>query len=182
MNAMTSLSERNWIGLIGLISILVVGLVGFLLVQSQGMEAPLSKKIYLLPKFNAFINGLTFLLLLIGFVFIKQGKVNSHRSVMLGAFILSIIFLISYIVYHYGSPHTSFGGEGISQYVYYFILITHILLAIAIVPMALITLFRALKMDYLQHKKIAKWTLPIWLYVSLTGVLVYLMIEPYYPV
>jgi len=179
---METVSEKKWLALIGFISIAVVGVVGLLLLQSQGMEAPLSKKIYLLPQFNAFINGLTFFLLLFGFVLIRNGKITAHRSVMFTAFIFSIIFLVSYLIYHYGSPHTNFGGEGFIKYLYYFILITHILLAIAIVPLALITLFRALKMDYYKHKKIAKWTLPIWLYVSATGVAVYLLIEPYYPV
>lgn len=179
---MQEVSDKKWLSLISAISVLVVGVVGLLLIQSQGMEAPLNEKIYLLPQFNAYINALTFLLLLSGFVLIRQGKVVAHRSAMMGAFIFSVIFLISYLTYHYGAPHTSFGGEGTIKYFYYFILITHILLAITIVPLALITLFRAWKMDYFKHKKIARWTLPIWLYVSLTGVIVYLMIEPYYPV
>lgn len=179
---MDAASDKKWLTLIGIVSVLVVGIVGWLLVQSQGMDAPYSEKIYLLPQFNAVINGITFLLLLTGFIFIKNGQVNAHRSVMITAFIFSIMFLISYLTYHYGAPHTSFGGEGMIKYIYYFVLISHILLAIAIIPLALITLFRAWKMDYFKHKKIAKWTLPIWLYVSLTGVLVYLMISPYYPV
>ncbi len=179
---MLVLSEKLWLRLISAISVLVVGVVAFLLIQSQGMDAPLNEKIYLLPEFNAYINALTFLLLLIGFVLIKNGKVVAHRSAMVSAFIFSVIFLISYLTYHYGAPHTSFGGEGLVKYIYYFILISHILLAITVVPLALITLFRAWRMDYFKHKKIARWTLPIWLYVSLTGVIVYLMIEPYYPV
>ena len=168
--------------MIGFISVLVVGVVALLLVQSQGMSAPLNEKIYLLPKFNAFINGITFCLLLAGFVSIRKGKVTVHKSFMVGAFVLSILFLVSYITYHYGAPHTSFEGEGMVKYFYYFVLITHILLAITIVPLALITLFRAWKLEYVKHKKIAKWTLPIWLYVSLSGVVVYLLISPYYPV
>ena len=179
---MNALSEKTWLTLISVVSVIVVGVVGLLLVQSQGMSAPLSEKVYLLPKFNAFINGITFFLLIAGFINIRKGKVTAHKSFMLGAFFLSIVFLVSYLTYHYSAPHTSFGGEGFVKYFYYFILITHILLAIAIIPMALITLFRTWKLEYVKHKKIAKWTLPVWLYVSFTGVMVYILISPYYPV
>ncbi|MFI5135616.1 MAG: DUF420 domain-containing protein, partial [Chitinophagales bacterium] len=96
------------------------------------------------------------------------------------AFILSAIFLISYVVYHSLAPETHFGGEGIIRPIYFFILITHIILAAVIVPLVLITLTRALRKRYDRHKKIARWTFPLWLYVAVTGVIVYLMLRPYY--
>lgn len=179
---MQTLSEKRWLGLIGFISITVVAIVGLLLAQSRGMDAPISQQIYILPELNAYINSLTFICLTAGFVAIRKRLFQVHQSFMISAFILSVLFLVSYITYHYGAPHTSFGGEGILAFTYYSILITHILLAIVIVPLALITVFRAWRMDYQKHKKIARWTLPIWLYVSLSGVIVYLMISPYYPV
>lgn len=178
---MQTLSERTWLGIIGAVSVIVVIVVGLLIAQSQGMDAPVSEQIYILPELNAYINALTFLCLFLGYVAIRRQQYQVHKSFMVSAFTLSIFFLVSYITYHYGAPHTSFGGSGMIAYTYYFILITHILLAIVIVPMALITVFRAWRMDYAKHKKIARWTLPIWLYVSSTGVIVYLMISPYYP-
>ena len=105
-----------------------------------------------------------------------------HRLCMLSAFVFSSTFLVSYIIYHYCAPETHFGGEGIIRLIYFFLLITHILLAISIVPLTLLTLYRIWKKDIVRHKKIAKWTFPIWLYVSITGVVVYLLISPYYPV
>lgn len=179
---MQTVSEKTWLAIIGGISVLVIVIVGLLLVQSQGMSAPVSEQIYLLPELNAYINTLTFICLVAGFIAIKKRHFKVHQSFMVTAFMLSVLFLVSYLTYHYGSPHTSYGGSGILAYTYYFILITHILLAIVIVPLALVTVFRAWRMDYNKHKKIAKWTLPIWLYVSATGVVVYLMISPYYPV
>lgn len=179
---MQRVSEKTWLGFIGGVSVLVVAVVALLLGQSQGMAAPVSKKIYVLPELNAYINTLTFLCLLAGFIAIRKRLFQTHKSFMVSAFVLSVLFLVSYITYHYGAPHTSFGGSGWLAYTYYFLLITHILLAITIVPLALITVFRAWQMDYHKHKKIAKWTLPIWLYVSATGVVVYVMISPYYPV
>jgi len=182
MNETKNISERGWLWLIGVVSVVVVATVALLLVQSQDQSSDVANtQIYLLPKLNAVLNSLTFLCLLVGFYFIKNQMINAHKRVMISAFIFSVFFLVSYITYHYAAPHTSFGGSGFIQYVYYFILITHILLAIAVVPLALITFFRAWKMDYQKHKKIARWTLPIWLYVSITGVVVYLMIAPYYP-
>ena len=179
---MQTLSERAWLSIIGAISVIVVVVVGLLVAQSQGMSRPMVEQIYILPELNAYINALTFLRLLFGYVAIRRQQYRVHKSFMVSAFTLSVFFLVSYISYHYGAPHTSFGGSGLIAYLYYFILITHILLAITIVPLALITVFRAWRLDHAKHKKIAKWTLPIWLYVSSTGVIVYLMISPYYPV
>lgn len=174
------LNEKTWFWVIGIISIAVVGVVAFLIHQSQNISAA-DTSIYILPKLNAVINSITFILLLTGYYFIRQKKILIHRTIMLSAFVFSSIFLVLYIIYHYSAPETKFGGEGPVRIIYFFLLISHILLAISIIPLAFITLFRGLNLDFRKHKKIARITLPIWLYVSLTGVIVYLLIAPYYP-
>tara|TARA_Y100000991_G_C21845028_1_gene294068 strand:+ start:253 stop:693 length:441 start_codon:yes stop_codon:yes gene_type:complete len=134
-----------------------------------------------LPLFNACVNGGVFLILISALVAIKKDKRQLHMKLMYSALILSVIFLISYVLHHATHDTVSYGGEGLLRYFYYFILITHIVLAIAIVPMVLISFSRALNEEFSRHKRIARITMPLWLYVSLTGVIVYLMISPYYP-
>jgi len=133
-----------------------------------------------LPLLNAVINGSTFLILIAALVAIKNKNIVLHKRLMWTALILSVVFLLSYVLYHATTPSTSYGGEGTIKYVYFFILLTHILLSAIVVPLVLLTLVRALAEKFDQHRKLAKITLPIWLYVTLTGVLVYLMISPYY--
>ena len=133
-----------------------------------------------LPPFYASINGLTAIVLMLGLREIKKGNIKGHKRFMSAAIVLSIVFLLSYVLYHLTSESTKFGGEGFIKYMYYFILLSHILLSVAIVPMVLITYTRALSERFDKHKNIAKWTLPLWLYVAITGVIVYLMIAPYY--
>jgi len=133
-----------------------------------------------LPLLNAIINGTTFLILIAALVAIKNKNIVLHKRLMWTALVLSVVFLLSYVLYHATTPSTSFGGEGTIKYIYFFILLTHILMSAIVVPLVLLTLVRALSEKFDQHRKIAKITLPIWLYVTLTGVLVYLMISPYY--
>ncbi len=132
--------------------------------------------IEILPTINATLNGISAILLSLGYLFIRRGNRQVHKRLMIAAFAVSALFLASYLIYHAQAGSTSFTGQGWMRPVYFFILITHIILAAAIVPLAIITLFRALKERFALHKKIARWTLPIWLYVSVTGVLVYLML------
>ena len=129
-----------------------------------------------LPALNATLNGLAAVLLAAGYVLIRRGRVQAHRRVMLTAFATSVLFLISYLVYHANIGSRPFPGTGTIRYVYFAILITHVVLAAAIVPMALITLSRGLRARYDRHVAIARWTLPLWLYVSVTGVVVYWML------
>jgi len=133
-----------------------------------------------LPTLNASINAAVSLLLILGVFFIKQGNRRAHQFAMTSAIVLSALFLISYVLYHTTHESTSYGGEGLIRYVYFFILLTHIVLAIVIVPLVLISFSRALSERFDQHKKIARITFPLWLYVSITGVVVYLMISPFY--
>lgn len=133
-----------------------------------------------LPPIYATINGITAIILVVAVLAIKNGKTNLHKQLMTTAIALSVAFLVMYVAYHMTSDSTKFGGEGMIRNVYFFILISHILLSIAVIPLVLITYVRALAERFDKHKKIAKITFPIWLYVAVTGVVVYLMIAPYY--
>ena len=133
-----------------------------------------------LPSIYATINGLTAIILILAVVAIKNKNRKRHENLMKFAIALSVVFLVLYVAYHMTSDSTKFGGEGAIKYVYYFILFTHIVLSVIIIPFVLITYVRAITNNIEKHKKIAKITFPIWLYVAVTGVVVYLMISPYY--
>lgn len=135
----------------------------------------------ILPHLNAALNATSFCLLIAGLFFILRGRVASHRACMLAALAVSGIFLVSYVVYHaqYGSMR--FTGQGLVRPLYFSILITHVTLAAAIVPLVFITARRALRGDFARHRRIARWTYPLWLYVSATGVVVYFMLYRLYP-
>lgn len=134
----------------------------------------------ILPLFNAIVNGVTFILLIGALVAILRKNVTLHRRLIYAAFILTFLFLVSYLTYHTMVASTTFGGEGFIKVLYYFILITHILLATTVVPLALFSAARGINMEVEKHRRIARWTMPIWLYVSLTGVIVYILVSPYY--
>lgn len=172
--------DRYVVPVVGMLSALIPLVVALLLFMPKSRTTP-GFDVYLLPKINAFINSTVTVLLLAGYYFIRRGWVRRHKSAMLGAFVLSSLFLVSYVVYHFLAESTKFGGEGWIKGVYLFVLFSHILLATAIVPLALFSIVHGLSEKYDKHRKIAKITLPIWLYVSVTGVAVYFMISPYYP-
>jgi uncharacterized membrane protein YozB (DUF420 family) len=134
-----------------------------------------------LPHLNAILNSTSALLLLAGFRFIRRGRVQAHRNCQVTAVITSSLFLISYLTYHYYHGATRFAGQGVARPIYFAILITHTILAVVIVPLILMTLLRAARGDFAKHRRIARWTLPLWLYVSVTGVIVYLMLYQLYP-
>lgn len=129
-----------------------------------------------LPALNATLNGIAAVLLVIGYVLVRRRRFEQHRRVMLTAFGTSVLFLVSYVIYHANVGSRPFAGRGPIRTVYFTILITHIILAAAIVPLAIVTVSRGLSRRYDRHRRIARWTLPIWLYVSVTGVAVYLML------
>jgi putative membrane protein len=129
-----------------------------------------------LPAVNATLNAIATVCLAVGWVFIRRRDMRRHRAAMISAFVMSSLFLVSYLVYHANVGSVPFQGQGAIRYVYFAILITHIILAALILPLALLTLSRALSQKFDRHRKIARWTLPIWLYVSVTGVLIYLML------
>jgi putative membrane protein len=134
-----------------------------------------------LPALNASLNGVATIFLTLGYIFVRRQKLEAHRKCMIAAFTTSILFLTSYVIYHYNAGSVPFTGQGWIRWVYFPILITHILLAMVIVPLVLMTLVRAFKERFESHKKIARWTWPIWMYVSITGVIIYVMLYHLYP-
>jgi uncharacterized membrane protein YozB (DUF420 family) len=140
--------------------------------------------VMVLPRVNATLNGIAAILLIIGYVLIRQGRWKAHRNVMLTAFGVSILFLCSYVTYHTirGAAVTEFGGKQVLLiWTYRLILISHVILAAIVPVLAIITLSRGLRKRFVRHKAIARWTYPIWMYVSITGVLVYLMLYEWFP-
>jgi uncharacterized membrane protein YozB (DUF420 family) len=129
-----------------------------------------------LPAVNASLNGTAAVLLAVGYVLIRRGRVAAHRNMMVSAFVVSTLFLACYLYYHAHVLSKPYEGTGVLRPVYYAILISHIALAGTIVPLALVTLYRAFRGQFDRHRRIARWTLPLWLYVSVTGVVIYLML------
>lgn len=163
---------------IGTVSIIVF-LAVFILSRVQ-LKVDVGFDIHIFAKINAVLNGIVSHLLIAGILSARSKRVLWHRNIMFACIGLSVLFLISYIFHHLFSGSTTYGGAGIIRYVYLFILITHIFLAGIILPFILYTAYRALTGEYEKHRKLAKITFPIWLYVSITGVVIYFMISPYY--
>jgi putative membrane protein len=159
----------------GLSIIIPIAVAALFLIRIPGIE-----RMGFLPPIYAAINALTAVILIISVIQIKKGNRKNHEFLMKTAILLSLLFLLLYIAYHMTSDSTKYGGDGILKYLYYFILITHIMLSITVIPFVLITYVRAITGKFEKHKKIARITFPLWLYVAITGVIVYLMISPYY--
>jgi len=165
------------------IFIFTVSFIVFAAVVALGKyKIPMNDRfdVHIFAKINAVINSVVSVLLLMGLMSAKKGKFERHKKIMITAMILSTLFLVSYICHHLLASDTKYGGGGAVRYVYYFILITHIFLAAIILPFILYTAYRALIAEWPQHRRLARITWPIWFYVSVTGVLVYLFISPYY--
>ena len=144
----------------------------------EGTEVP--SWVFFLPKLNAIINGTCSVLLFISLYQIKRRNIQAHKILNITTFILSSLFLVSYIIFHATGIRTSYGGEGAIKVFYYFILITHIILAAVVLPLVLLSFYSGLSMNVARHRKLVRWSYPIWLYVTVTGVIVYIMISPYY--
>ena len=166
---------RKYNRLITVLSIAIPLVVAALFGVKIDLELPV-----FLPPIYAGINAITSILLIAAFWAIKNKKIDLHESLVKACMVLSALFLVLYVLYHMTSDSTPFGGEGAIRYVYFFVLISHILLSIVVIPFVLVTFVRGLARDIERHKKIARITFPIWLYVTITGVLVYFMISPYY--
>lgn len=164
--------------LIFTVSFVVFAAIAFL--SKFKLQVNLGFDVHVFALINAIINTTVSIVLVAAFLAIKNKNYIAHRNLMYTAIALSSLFLVSYIAHHLLAGDTKFGGEGTIRYVYFFILITHIFLAAIILPFILFTAYRALTGDYNKHKKLARYTFPLWLYVSITGVLVYLLIAPYY--
>lgn len=168
---------NKWIIVLSVAIPLIVAILFRVKLKDFGFDV---KPLSFLPPIYATINGLTAIVLIVAVWAIKNGKRVLHENLMKFAIFLSVLFLAMYVAYHMTAESTTFGGEGIIRYVYYAILITHISLSIIIIPFVLVTYVRALAQRFDKHKKLAKITFPLWLYVAVTGVIVYLMISPYY--
>ena len=142
---------------------------------------PTPSFVFFLPKLNAIINAICTVLLLVSLYYIRKKNISAHKKINITAFFLSSLFLISYVTYHWIIPaETSFPTDNPMKYLYYFILISHIVLAAVVLPLVLISFHRGLQMQVEKHRKIVRWAFPMWLYVTITGVAVYMMISPYY--
>jgi len=177
--ALSRVSDRalTWLvyGLSALVCLLVIVLIlSPQLLRIEGLN------VSGLPRFHAILNGSTAILLGVGYILIRRKEIVWHRRAMVAAFSISCVFLISYVIYHSQAQTSAFGGEGWIRPVYFFILISHILLAPVVLPLALYSVIRALRGEFVRHRRVARWTFPVWLYVALTGVAVYLMMAPYY--
>ncbi len=163
-----------------IITFSIIVFAAILLLSRIKLEANFGFDIHLFAKANAIINSIVAILLVTALIAVKNKKYEAHKKFMLAAMLLSILFLVSYICHHLFAGETKFGGEGTAKLIYYIILITHIPLAGIILPFILFTAYRALVGEYPRHKKLARITWPVWFYVAVTGVAVYLMISPYY--
>ena len=153
----------------------------FLIPPIENLSEATKTNLYRLPALNAIFNGTAFCCLIAAFIAIRKKNITAHKAFTTAALVLSVLFLLSYVTSHLTTEEAEYGGEGWIRGVYFFILISHIVLSTGIIPLVLFTYARGLGMQVEKHRKIAKWTWPIWLYVTATGVIVYLMISPYYP-
>ena len=174
------MKDRVALSGIGLVSSLVVVAVGVLLLGRQPQTSAM-QGVSALPAVNAVLNGTSAALLTAGYCFIRLRKVTAHMTCMLTAFGVSCLFLVSYVIYHYHAGSKHFAGQGWMRGVYNPLLISHLSLAAVIVPLALTTIYRAWRGQFVRHMRIARWTLPVWLYVSVTGVIVYWMLYHFAP-
>lgn len=176
MTTDTVAKEKKFNRVITVVSIAIPVVVALLF----GIRLPNVEPLSFLPPIYAGTNGFTALLLLLALWAIKNGHQELHQRLMLSSLFLSLLFLVMYVAYHMTSDPTPYGGEGLMRYLYYFILVTHILLSIAVIPLVLKTYAKAYLKDFKGHRKLARITFPVWFYVAVTGVVVYLMIAPYY--
>ena len=182
MNSKTTekfFTPRNYKPAIIMITIVLISAIVILL-RLPGIKDFDAFDVTILPMINAVFNVFSFIFLSAALIAILKRNVKVHRRFIYAALVATSLFLINYVAFHFIASSTSFGGEGLIAVLYYFILITHIILAMAIIPLALTSITSAWNREYERHKKISRWTMPIWLYVSFTGVLVYLLIRPYY--
>ena len=176
MSKTTKPIEKKFKLWINIVSIAVPVVVALLF----GIRIPNVEPLTFLPPIYASMNGITALLLLVALWAVKNKKISLHENLMKTAVACSLLFLLMYVAYHMTSEPTPYGGESVIKYVYYFILITHIVLSLVVIPLVLHSYVRAYLGDFIAHKKIVKYAYPVWLYVAITGVVIYLMISPYY--
>lgn len=164
---------NRWAWAVSAVVLLLVGMM-------RRVKFELGVDFSFLPPFHASLNALCAIILVVAFWHIKNGRVEQHRKAIYAAMLCSALFLISYVLYHFTTPETRYGGEGTMRMVYFFFLITHVVLAALILPFVLFTFIRAYTGQYERHRKMARWVFPLWLYVAVTGPICYLMLRPYY--
>ena len=175
MKTAKNLKLKNWIIVLSVLIPIVVAALFVIKIPGIG-------PFYELPPIYAGVNAFTAVQLVYALIAIKKGNLNGHKKAVFTAMFASLVFLVLYVFYHMTSDSTSYGGEGVMRYVYFFILISHIILSIVVIPFVLVTFSRGWFGEYEEHKKIAKYTFPLWLYVAVSGVVVYFLIAPYYGV
>ena len=183
IQAVLKKNDKQAYGIIAVLSVvvfLVVLSLGKFKIYNVAPKVELGFDPHIFARINGVLNSLVAVLLIFGLMLVKQRKYTQHRNVMLAAFAASSLFLVSYICHHFLTNDTHFGGTGAIRYIYYPLLVTHIILAATVLPFILLTTYRGLTADFKEHKMIARITYPIWLYVSVSGVVVYLLISPYY--
>lgn len=175
MNPDIALEKRlnRWAYVVSAVVLLLIGLM-------RRVKIDLGIDFSFLPPFHASLNALCAVILVVALWHIKNGRREQHRRAIYAAMVCSALFLVSYVLYHFTTPETRFGGEGAIKTVYFFLLITHVILAAVILPFVLLTFTRAYTGQYERHKKMARWVFPLWLYVAITGPICYLMLKPYY--
>lgn len=180
MNTVLTRNDKVWIPTIIALSVAVpLAVLALMLMPAEWrIETGIGPRV--LPLFHAVLNGTTAILLVLGVNFIKNKKIALHRASMVTAFALSAVFLVSYVVAKLSHEPVPYGGEGVWRPIYFFILITHIALSAAVLPLAMMSIYRAFTNELGKHKKLVRYTFPIWLYVAVTGVLVYVFMAPYY--
>jgi putative membrane protein len=179
--ATKSKNEQRILSLIAVLSIVVPIAVAVLMLLPEEARLDIQGDwVKSLPFFHAVLNGSTAILLVLGGLFIKAKMIKQHKLVMSSAFVLSAVFLVSYVVSKLSNEPVPYGGEGLLRYTYFFILISHIILSAPVLPLAMLAIYRGFINDIQKHKVVVRWTYPIWLYVAITGVLVYWFMIPYY--
>lgn len=163
-----------------IISLSVVVFALVTLMRRVKIEIDFGFDTHVFPAISAFLNSVVSVLLLVGLWFVRKKQFEKHRNTMLSAVVFSVLFLITYVLYHFTTVETAYGGSGAVKILYYLILFTHIALAGIILPFILYAVYRGLTGEYQRHKKLTRWVWPVWFYVSVTGVIVYFMISPYY--
>lgn len=176
-NLQSEKKYNKWVVILSVAIPVVVAILFGVNLRDMGFDV---QPLTFLPPIYASINAVTALVLVIAFIAIKNKNITLHKRLMQFAIFLSLTFLVMYVAYHMTSDSTKYGGEGAIKYVYYIILLTHILMSVVVIPFVLITYVRAITNNIERHKKIAKITFPLWLYVAISGVVVYIMISPYY--
>ncbi|QCR21027.1 DUF420 domain-containing protein [Pontibacter sp. SGAir0037] len=177
-NKVEAKKDKTFLVIIAVLSVVIPIVVALLFFMPKARNHDID--VTNLPGFHAILNSLTAVALVIGYYNIKRRNTRAHRNAMIVAFSLSSVFLVSYVTYHFLGERTVYGGEGLLKGFYYFVLLTHIVLAIVIVPLVLLSMYFGITEQHARHRRISRWTFPLWLYVAVTGVLVYVLISPYY--